>query len=149
MTTPALSLWEAYQVETLRSKGMDNDTLLEALKENNLELFTRVDDSFDYQELIDAADGNAETFQEAIQAAYTVKFLSTYGIKNLLKLKYNLEDGVDYKMNEYRFDGLDLNKDQIHELQILVSSQWHVLEQLDKNGNNSVSVQHNVILNEK
>lgn len=143
MTTPALSLWEAYQVETLRSKGLDNDTLLQALKEKDLKALVKVDDSFDYQDLIDAADGNMETFQQAIQSGYTIKYLSIYGIKNLLKLKYDLEAGKDYEMSETRFDGLDLNKDQISEFQTLASSQWRVVEQQDDDGKPTFSIRHN------
>lgn len=146
MTTPALSLWEAYQVETLRSKGLDNDTLLQALKEKDLKALVKVDDSFDYQDLIDAADGNMETFQQAIQSGYTIKYLSIYGIKNLLKLKYDLEAGKDYEMSETQFDGLDLNKDQISEFQTLASSQWRVVEQQDDDGKPTFSIRHNADL---
>lgn len=148
MTAPALSLWEAYQVETLRSKGLDNDTLLQALKEKDLKTLTATDDSFDYQDLIDAADENTAEIQTAILSGYTIKYLSIYGIKNLLKLKYDLEAGKDYAMSDTRFDDLKLNENQFRELQTLASSQWQVIKQHDDNGKKSFAIRHHADIKE-
>lgn len=144
MTTPALSLWEAYQLETLRSKGLTDETLLTALKEKDLKILTDTDDSYDYKELIEAAEDNEDSFQEAVQSGYRVKFLSIYGIKNLLKLKYNLESDNDYTMSDNHFEGLLLTREQISEFQTLASSQWQVLEETDENGRRTVSIQHKI-----
>jgi len=144
MTTPLISLWEAYQVETLRSKGLSDDRLIKALKEKDLDVLKATDysDAFDYQELIDAADKDMDTFEQAIRSDYRIKYLSIYGIKNLLKLKYGLEDGTDYEMTENRFDGLKLTEEQISEFQTLASTQWRLIETKDDEGNSTISIRH-------
>lgn len=149
MTHPALSLWEAYQLETLRSRGLDDSTLLTALEEKNKNTFTEIDDSFDYQELIDAAEGQLDEFKEALYSGYTIKFLTKFGIKNLLKLKYGLDAEKDYSMQDNRFDHLTLNDTQLEEVRLLVSPYWHVFKEEKEDTTYNVSIKHDTIVNQK
>lgn len=146
MTQPALSLWEAYQLETLRSNGLDNTSLLTALEKKDQKTFLEIDDSFDYEDLLAAADGQLDLFKEALHSGYRIKFLTKFGIKNLVKLKYGLEANKDYTMEDTRFDNLYLSKNQLEEVRLLVSPHWHVFEKKDEKGSFVVTIKHETIL---
>lgn len=126
MDLPALSQWEAFMVETLLAKGMERQTLINLLKAKDAETLNNFDDTFDYHELITAAETAFDNLTQAVQVGYTIKFVSKFGIKRLLGLKYGLEEGIDYQMADDRFDNLTLTAPQLAEFKAMLSPNWKV-----------------------
>lgn len=129
MTLPALSQWNAFMVETLFAKGMSVETLLHNLKNKDAETLNAYDQTFDYNDLVQAATQSPDQIEKAIQSGYTIKFVSNFGIKRLLHLKYGLEEGTDYKMAEARFDDLYVSETQLQEFKAMLSPNWKLFSE--------------------
>lgn len=122
----AITLWEAYLIETPLAKGMSASTLLGYLQKNDSQSIHSFDDTFDYADLISAYKKNPTKIEEAIQSGYTIKFVSIYGIKRLLHLKFGLGEGKDYEMKKDKLIGIPLNEEQLGIFKELLSPNWHV-----------------------
>jgi hypothetical protein len=125
--TASISLWEAYLIETLRSKGMSATTLIAYLKKEDSESLNAFDDSYDYTDLINASKKDLANIEQAITSNYTIKYVSVYGIKNLLGLKFDLYEGEDYKMDNTKFYGIQLPSEQIETLETMLTFQWRLV----------------------
>ncbi|MCM3549727.1 Uncharacterised protein [Niallia circulans] len=147
MDLPALSQWEAFMVETLLAKGMERQTLINLLKAKDAETLNNFDDTFDYHELITAAETALDNLTQAVQVGYTIKFVSKFGIKRLLGLKYGLEEGIDYQMADDRFDNLTLTAPQLAEFKAMLSPNWKVFNEINGNGTFTVSILHATLVN--
>ncbi|WP_042143636.1 hypothetical protein [Paucisalibacillus sp. EB02] len=125
--TASISLWETYLIETLRSKGMSSANLLEHLKNEDSKGLNELDDSYDYTELISASKKDFSNLEQAITSDYTIKYVSVYGIKNLLGLKFGLHEGQDYQMEDTKFYGVSLPSGQVKTLETMLIHQWRLV----------------------
>ncbi|GAF13319.1 hypothetical protein JCM19045_2559 [Bacillus sp. JCM 19045] len=141
MTLPALSQWNAFMLETLLAKGMTEEKLLLHVENHDAEALNSFDQTFDYSDLIEATTEDPSLIKSAIESGYQVKFMSTFGIKRLLLLKYGIEDGADYTMGEARFDGLHLSETQLHEFGAMLSPNWKLFSE-KKQDNYGVTIVH-------
>ncbi|RQW20369.1 hypothetical protein EH196_09620 [Bacillus sp. C1-1] len=147
MTLPAISQWNAFMIETLRANGMKNEKLLELLKHEDTEGLNEFDQTFDYHDLVEYATENATQIEEAIQTGYKIKFASNYGIKRLLRLKYGLEEGTDYKMTESRFDDILLSQEQLQEFTSMLSPNWTIVSEQTKDTTVRIHILHATLVN--
>ncbi|MUK88875.1 hypothetical protein GMD78_10770 [Ornithinibacillus sp. L9] len=122
--TPAISLWESYMVETLLAKGMSSSTLISYLQNEDSKALNDFDDTFDYAELIQASNKANATIIEAIQSDYRIKYVSKFGIKKLLDLKFSLQEGTNYRMEDAKFYDIPLNEDQLETLEKMFEPHW-------------------------
>jgi hypothetical protein len=142
-----LTLWNAYLVETLRANGMDNSTLLEALKKKDVQAIHHFDESFNYQELIEAYQANPSTLIDAIENSYTVTYLTINGLRNLLRLKFGFVEGEDYTLSDTQIDNLVVNPQQLEEIITLVGSVWYVQESVIDEESHVLSIMHSSMMN--
>ncbi|WP_054707258.1 hypothetical protein [Bacillus sp. JCM 19041] len=142
MARPALSQWEAFMVETLLAKGMSKQTLIQHIKNEDANALNAFDQTFNYSDLIQTAQKIPKTLLEAVETGYTIKFVSNFGIKRLLGLKFGFEDGVDYHMSETRFNGLTLSENQLHVFQQMLSPNWKLFSEKNKQEKYDVAIIH-------
>lgn len=142
MTRPALSQWEAFMVETLLAKGMSQQTLIQHIQNEDADALNAYDQTFNYSDLIQTAQKAPEILLEAIETGYTIKFVSNFGIKRLLGLKFGFEDGIDYHMSESRFDKLTLTENQLHVFQPMLSPNWKLFSEKNKQDKYEVAIIH-------
>lgn len=126
MELQKISLMDAYMIETLRSKGVTNEELIE---QKDIEMWNRLDDSFDFYDLLRLREKDPLAFQTIIKDGYQVKFVTINGLKNLLKLKFNRIDKIDYQTTEKGVRGLYLNMEAYNQLKKLLSKNWTVKEE--------------------
>ncbi|WP_156289475.1 hypothetical protein [Oceanobacillus salinisoli] len=126
MEIPKISLMEAYMIETLRSKGVTDQELIEG---EDISAWNRLHESFDFQDLLRLREKDPIAFQTMVEEGYQVKFVTFNGLKNLLKLKFNKMDEVDYQTTESGIRGLYLNTEERHQLTSLLSKNWTVHEE--------------------
>lgn len=122
--TASVTLMEAYMIETLLAAGMSKADLIEAVKTEDIEAILEVDDSYDYLALIHDAKEKPHQIEEAIESGYTIKFISVYGIERLLKIKFGLDSGTDYTMEENSFSNLTLKQDDFLLFEKMLSPNW-------------------------
>ncbi|WP_047984272.1 hypothetical protein [Ornithinibacillus californiensis] len=126
MELQKISLMDAYMLETLRSKGVPNQELLEA-KDSNA--WSELHPSFDFNDLLGLREKDPAAFQMIVEDGYQVKFITFNGLKNLVKLKYGKVDEVDYQTTGRGIRGLLLHREERKQLRSLLSRNWTVQEE--------------------
>src|SRR5690625_1624789 len=121
---PKITLMDLYVIETLRKNGLSNQTILEKIRNKEVESFKKYNDRFDFTVLYELED--AGVLADALKKGYEVKFLTFTGLVNVLKLKFNREEGVDYETEDFTITNLQLEKDEIEVLKQIVSKNWIV-----------------------
>ncbi|RKQ27977.1 hypothetical protein [Oceanobacillus halophilus] len=127
MNLQKISLMDAYMIETLRSKGVTNQELIEA---KDINAWNRLHESFDFQELLNLREKDPAAFETIIEDGYQVKFVTFNGLKNLLRLKFHKMEDVDYQSVERGIRGLSLNENDRNQLTSLLSNNWTVKEEV-------------------
>ncbi|WP_225743274.1 hypothetical protein [Marinilactibacillus sp. Marseille-P9653] len=141
--TPIISLMDAYMIETLLAKGVEKETLKQAIQEHTAEQFKKIDNSFDYAELNQAVIGKEDLYQEAVENGYAISYLTIVGLKNLLRMKFGFEEDADYKAYERKIENLIVTPTELKALTKLVGKIWTVKETNRTDANSiEVSVLH-------
>lgn len=137
LMTASITLMEAYMIETLLQKGMEVPTIIKKLKKGDVEDLNTFDGSFDYDDLLQAYHKDPENMKQAIEGDYKIKFISVYGIKQLLQLKYDLNEEKDYKREGNKFLFIPLDEVQLKSFHTLLSPHWKI----ERVGNNEAGKQ--------
>lgn len=124
--TVRISMFEAYLIETIRSKGMDSQQLLDLVKQSDYEQLNQFDDTFDYQILTDAYKDHPEIIEKAITEEYKVKFVTQPGIKRFLGLKFDFEEGKDFQIIDDKFTNIHFTAEQLSQFTTLLSANWKI-----------------------
>lgn len=138
----SITLMEAYLIETPLSKGMSIESLLDAIQHENITAIIAMDDSLEYGELIEAAKKDPERIQAAIQSGYSIKYVSKYGIERLLKLKFDLESGKDYEIDDNKFSHVPLEENAVSVLETMLSSNWRIVNRAESGLNVRFDIRH-------
>ncbi|OCA88033.1 hypothetical protein A8F94_09420 [Bacillus sp. FJAT-27225] len=137
MELQKISLMDAYMIETLKSKGVTNQELLEA---KDSKAWNHIHESFDFTNLLSLREKDPAAFQTIVEDGYQVKFVTFNGLKNLLKLKFNKVDEVDYQTTERGIRGLHLHPEERKQLTSLLSKNWTIQEE-EVNGNSVLQIE--------
>ncbi|WP_413381424.1 hypothetical protein [Alkalihalobacillus sp. 1P02AB] len=149
-TTPSLSLWEAYTMESLRAKGLADKDLFSYLANQDMKGLKSVDKALDYTDLMRAYRQSPAQLKTAIDSQYKIKFPTRNGIKNLLKLKFELEAQLDYTLSETSFIGVPLTKEQLHTVQIMFEPIWKLKVNHQNDEKYNTTIYHaSTLLNEQ
>lgn len=117
-----INLMDAYVIETLRSHGISNQKILEAAENNKTESFHSVKDGMDYS-LLDRLHEEGK-LQSILEDGYQVTFLTSNGLKNLIRMKYGRTAGEDFSFEDFTVEGLQISDDETAELEALLSQNW-------------------------
>ncbi|MBP2077258.1 hypothetical protein [Oceanobacillus polygoni] len=130
-----ISLMDAYIIETLRKSGVSNQEIMQHIERKNVEVFRTIHASFDFNELIQLEErlGKAE-FQKVLSEGYSIKFVTFNGLKNLLRLKFDIIEDRDYELKENGFSQLRISEDQGEQLEKMLSANW-MIELVGKENN--------------
>src|SRR5690625_7285328 len=91
-----ITLIDAYHNETLRNYQVTYDEILKAVKNKQAEKFKKYHKDFDFTLLYELQ----KDLKDILIKGYQVKFLTLPGLKNLLRMKYDKEEGNDYETKE-------------------------------------------------
>lgn len=123
---PTISLMDAYMIETLLSKGVEKEKLVQAVQTHTVDQFVEIDGSYDYRELNQAITGKENMYQEAVENGYAISYLTLYGLKNLLRMKFGFEETTDYTTFERKIEDLVVTPAQLDTLTKLVGKIWTI-----------------------
>ncbi|KKK33369.1 hypothetical protein WN59_11480 [Salinicoccus sediminis] len=119
-----ITLMQAYAIETLRSSGYTNETILEKVRNDEMADFKSADSGMDYSGLVEL---EAENFLgNILEDGYQVKFLTINGLTNLIRLKYGKKKGEDYRLEDFTVSELGLDDKEADELGNLLSPNWEI-----------------------
>ncbi|HLR54111.1 MAG TPA: hypothetical protein VK078_05230 [Pseudogracilibacillus sp.] len=121
-----VSLMVAYLIESPLARGMERQTLLEYVQQEKTAELNDFVRRFEYKDLIEAYKENPENIASAIQFGYQVKFVTLGGVKNLLGMKFALEEEKDFKATENSVLNIPLTQDQFAIVKEMLSSNWEL-----------------------
>ncbi|WP_042475708.1 hypothetical protein [Bacillus ndiopicus] len=118
----AISLMEAYLIETLR-QNYSYEQVAAQLDKKDLSLFAELKSDFTLlQELYDT---DKELFKEAYTTGYQVKFLTINGLKNILRMRYQISED-QYELQEFGAYNVPASEETEKAIAAIVSSNWKI-----------------------
>lgn len=133
MTINHISLMDAYLIETIRNNGCSNEELIKKTLNNDLNAWKEMQPNFDFNRLLVLAR-DEESFKSIIEDGYKIKFVTINGVKNLLKLKFQISH-EQYQQTENGIIDLDIDEEQFVCLKQVLSDNWQVNE-ISRTGSN-------------
>src|SRR5699024_5836865 len=128
MTERKVTLYEAYMIENLKKQGISNSELIN-IDDQAIERWNKLDLDFDFNILKELAEKNEEVFAEIISEGYQVKFLTLKGLINLVQLKFDKQQDVDFTIHEDGVSHMQLEKRRYPDMKQLLSPNWKVLQE--------------------
>ena len=126
----AISMMEAFGIELLRSNGISYEQVSQQFSKNNMDL--PIEQSFDFAVLKALFDGNQQAFEQAYAGNYSVKFLTINGLRNILRMRFDIQAGAYETLEAGNgLSGVLATAETEQQLRLLLSSNWKV----DRHGN--------------
>lgn len=119
-----LTLMEAYLIEVLRSNGITEEEIIEAVENKQVDKFKEVNENFDFNGLYNIGD----QLPEILASGYQVKFLTLPGLVNLLRMKHNKEEGKDFVKEKTSITNLSLTQEEQEAINQWLSVNWTLKE---------------------
>lgn len=135
-----LSLPTVYKIETVRSKGVSNEELLAKVEAGDISSWSEYNSNFDFNELVELYNHDPEAFKSILEDGYSVKFVTLPGLKNLLKLKYDMLEERDYQPTETGISGLQVDENQYAAIKQMLSKNWKI-EELASDGKKVLKIE--------
>ncbi len=129
-----ISQRSAMLIERLRSEGIRDEQLLEAIQERNAAPLTgsATAAGLDLQEWLDYATEHGESLADAVQHGYRMTFTTVPGAGNWLRFALGLQEGQHYTVQEEgRMDGLQLDEVQFQRIADAIAMNWSLVRQPD------------------
>ncbi|GAA3407324.1 hypothetical protein ACFFNY_32075 [Paenibacillus hodogayensis] len=124
-----ISQWSAIVLETLRAGSLSDERILALLREGDVDSLPSLPDKLNYDELLELARTDWETVRSAVSEGYRIKYNTIYGIRTLLKLKYEAEANLVYEQGEGYLDQIRLTDAQLEEFRSSLSAYWSITDQ--------------------
>lgn len=124
----AISLMEAYIIETLKAHPYTYEEVAGYLQQGNLEIFSK-DYDYDFTLLQKLYTTDEVAFKDAYTERYTVKYVTIYGVLRLLRMKFGIVEGIT--QHETSVTGIEVNAEVEEEIRYMLSSNWKVTREGD------------------
>lgn len=124
MASHSISLKDAYIIETLRSNKVSNQEIIEKVESNNTMTWQEVNIYIDGERLVQLA--KEVSLRSVIEDGYKVKFVTLKGLMNLLKLKFDKVEEMDYELTTYGIAKLCVDDNELIAIQNMLSRNWIV-----------------------
>ncbi|GAB3795903.1 hypothetical protein [Virgibacillus kimchii] len=138
MKVDSISLMEAYIIESVRKSGITNEELVESVSKKDIASWRQAHLKFDFHILIDLYEKDARAFHSIIHDGYQIKFITINGLKNLLKLKFDITEEV-YELTEQGIANLYVDDNTLYRIRQMLSPNWKVQEK-EVDGKHRVSI---------
>lgn len=126
MSVEKITLMEFYLIETLRMNDISNEEIIESVKQNNVEAWESIAPQFDFNMLIDLYEKDPHGFNRILTEGYQIKFLTFPGLQRMLEMKFDKIADFDFAVKENGVYNLSLTDDELEQLKVILSPNWHV-----------------------
>lgn len=125
MSTNSIAINYAIMIERLRSQGVENSQIINALKEGNYEYLNHFGNGMpDWETLGGLYNKDVEAFKNLLENGYQVRFLTKGSLMTLLRLKYGIEVEKDYVDAGEAIEGIQLSPEAIQEVKAFLALNW-------------------------
>ncbi|ATP40249.1 hypothetical protein CSE16_09445 [Solibacillus sp. R5-41] len=119
----AISLMEAYIIETLKVHPYTYKEVVGYLQHGDLEIFSK-DYDYDFTLLQKLYTTDETEFKAAYTERYTVKYVTINGLIGLLRMRFGIVDG--FTKHETSVSGIEVNAEVEEAIRFMLSSNWNV-----------------------
>ena len=140
MGSSKISLMEAYLIETLRKNDNTNEDIIAQVETGDITSWSKSFEKFDFNELVKLANEDMEQFKKILSEGYEVKFVTFNGLKNLLRLRFRIEEEKDYELKEKGIHQLVLEQGQLAIVKQMLSKNWKIEEIEQQDGKTMVNI---------
>ncbi|PGL71407.1 hypothetical protein [Bacillus sp. AFS055030] len=143
MSFVSIAINNAIMIESLRSAGVENIQLINAMKEENFEFLNQYGKGFpDWQTLINLYKNSEENFNKIVNDGYQIKFLTKGSLMTLLRYKFGIEVEKDYEDIGTAIQGVYLSEEAIDLIKHTLSANWKLSTYVDgKDGLKKVRIE--------
>ncbi len=133
MSFVSIAINNAIMIESLRSAGVENIQLINAVKEENFEFLNQYGNGFpDWETLIKLYKNNEENFNKIVNDGYQIKFLTKGSLMTLLRYKFGIEVEKDYEDMGTAIQGIYLSEEAINLINHTLAANWSLSTYVDE-----------------
>ncbi|MEH7611834.1 hypothetical protein [Gottfriedia acidiceleris] len=133
MSFVSIAINNAIMIESLRSAGVENIQLLNAVKEENFEFLNQYGNGFpNWETLINLYKNNEENFNKIVNDGYQIKFLTKGSLMTLLRYKFGIEVEKDYEDMGTAIQGIYLSEEAINLIKHTLATNWNLSTYVDE-----------------
>ncbi|MGG0179055.1 hypothetical protein [Gottfriedia acidiceleris] len=133
MSFVSIAINNAIMIESLRSAGVENIQLINAVKEENFEFLNQYGNGFpDWETLIKLYKNDEENFNKIINDGYQIKFLTKGSLMTLLRYKFGIEVEKDYEDMGTAIQGIYLSEEAINLIKYTLAANWSLSTYVDE-----------------
>ncbi|MFF3023273.1 hypothetical protein ACFVRR_11575 [Gottfriedia sp. NPDC057948] len=133
MSFVSIAINNAIMIESLRSAGVENMQLINAVKEENFEFLNQYGNGFpNWETLINLYKNNEENFNKIVNDGYQIKFLTKGSLMTLLRYKFGIEVEKDYEDKGTAIQGIYLSEEAINLIKHTLAANWNLSTYVDE-----------------
>jgi|GEM_PF-2291483 len=133
MNFVSIAINNAIMIESLRSAGVENIQLINAVREENFEFLNQYGNGFpDWETLIKLYKNNEENFNKIVNDGYQIKFLTKGSLMTLLRYKFGIEVEKDYEDIGTAIQGIHLSEEAINLIKHTLAANWKLSTYVDE-----------------
>ncbi|PFM78676.1 hypothetical protein COJ46_16660 [Bacillus sp. AFS077874] len=133
MSFVSIAINNAIMIESLRSAGVENIQLIDAVKEENFEFLNQYGNGFpNWETLINLYKNNEENFNKIVNDGYQIKFLTKGSLMTLLRYKFGIEVEKDYEDMGTAIQGIYLSEEAINLIKHTLAANWNLSTYVDE-----------------
>lgn len=122
----AISMMEAYTIEVLKAHPYTYEQVRQYLENNQVNILTN-DYNMDFEPIMTLLKEDSNLLQQAFEGNYKVKFMTINGLKNLLRMRFQItEDQYELLEAGNGMAQLNVSADTEQEIRNMLSSNWKV-----------------------
>ncbi|XRG79176.1 hypothetical protein V5E38_02295 [Rossellomorea sp. GAMAL-10_SWC] len=133
MSFVSIAINNAIMIESLRSAGVENIQLINAVKEENFEFLNQYGNGFpNWETLINLYKNNEENFNKIVNNGYQIKFLTKGSLMTFLRYKFGIEVEKDYEDMGTAIQGIYLSEEAINLIKHTLAANWNLSTYVDE-----------------
>lgn len=126
-----INLMQAYELDKLSKLDLSDEEILRALRAGDVSAWQEQVPNYEFSETIALYKEGEQQFLGALHGHYQIKYVTLPGIQRLLYLRFQLEEGKDYRLLETGIQHLTCDEETVTKLQQMLSTNWSLTKQAD------------------
>jgi len=127
----SINLMQAYELDKLSKLEFTDEEILRTLQTGDVSVWQEQVPNYEFSETMALYQEGEQIFIDALHGNYSIKYVTLPGIKRLLYIRFQLEEGKDYQLLETGIQHLTCDEDVIAKLQHMLSTNWSLAKQVD------------------
>lgn len=120
--TITISQAEAYQIERIAHSGLGREQTAKLIEAGD---WRAIQDSYPKADT-EMLQSQQNKLTSALKEGYSISFPTFNGVRNLLHLRFGLEEGKDYAVEDKTIQGLKIEEDTVATLRTMFEPLWTI-----------------------